>query len=153
MVVHRIEDPTMVVQFHLGPPKGLLGERLTHCTVYAGITSSNLVQIAKELYSWTSGLSHQAWNAWGPKRARGFESHRVWNLHHTESRIRMSVKYIRDTYNVPCKRGARVRYTWNRKHHEGVITSARGRYIYIRFDGERKTYPAPFHPTWELVYL
>lgn len=45
MVVQQIEDLPMVVQFHPGRD-GLLGEWLTHLTVYEGITGSNPVQIA-----------------------------------------------------------------------------------------------------------
>lgn len=68
----------------------------------------------------------------------------------------MSIKYIRDTYGVPAYRGARVAY-----HHGkigidprfGTIVSTDGAYLRIRFDGDKRTYPAPFHPEWGLSYL
>ena len=67
----------------------------------------------------------------------------------------MSLKYIRDTYKVPAYRGQRIRYLKDNGEtkYEGVITSGSGGYIRIRRDGDKCTYPAPFHPTWNLEYL
>lgn len=62
------------------------------------------------------------------------------------------MKYIREHYGVPAKRGARVLY---RKGHNqegiGTITSARGARIMIRMDGQNRS--GPYHPTWEMEYL
>ena len=64
----------------------------------------------------------------------------------------MSMQYIRESYAVPAKRGARVKFLG----HEAVITSSEGQYLWIRFIGD----PAPgclrrekVHPTWEVEYL
>lgn len=60
----------------------------------------------------------------------------------------MSLKYIRDYYKVPAKRGMRV--TVDGK--PGVITaSARGPYIMVRFDGDKFSRAA--HPTWRVEYI
>ena len=32
-----------------------------------------------------------------------------------------------------------------------TVTSARGGYVYVRFDGEKR--PVPMHPTWNLEWL
>lgn len=70
----------------------------------------------------------------------------------------MSMDYIRSTYAVPAKRGARIRYTDSKgRTHEGTITSARGGKLRARMD--RGSYwtdarrIALFHPTWCLEYL
>ena len=68
----------------------------------------------------------------------------------------MTMKYIRDTYGVPAYRGARVRYCRGKLGMDpriGTIMSADGAYLRIRFDGDLRTYPAPFHPAWGLTYL
>jgi len=59
----------------------------------------------------------------------------------------MSMKYIRDTYGVPAKRGMRIEY-----HQPGFdvyvgrITSARGSCLWV--DGSMV-----LHPTYQIVYL
>ncbi len=66
----------------------------------------------------------------------------------------MSMKYIRDYYKVPAKRGGRVKWFDSRvgQFLFGTITSATN-YVRVRFDGEcHKTYRANIHPT-DLVYL
>ena len=63
----------------------------------------------------------------------------------------MSMKYIRNYYGVPAKRGGRVQYTGCGKNKLGTITSANGARLNIRLDGVKHT--MPFHPTWELKYL
>jgi len=65
----------------------------------------------------------------------------------------MSMKYIRDTYKVPAKRGARVRYTPANKRvgFEGVIVGSSGRLLRIRLDGEEQV--KSYHPTWRMEYL
>ena len=70
----------------------------------------------------------------------------------------MSMDYVRSTYNVPAKRGARVRYTDHRaRTHEGTIVSARGGKLRVRMDAGSywtdKRRIAIFHPTWQLEYL
>lgn len=65
----------------------------------------------------------------------------------------MSMEYIRKTYGVPAKRGARVRFTPIKKHigHEGVIVGSRGPHIRVRMDGEKQI--CTYHPTWEMEYI
>jgi hypothetical protein len=63
----------------------------------------------------------------------------------------VSMKYIRDYYSVPAKRGARVEYTGGKTPKTGVITSARDAKINIRMDGMQ--HPRTYHPTWEIRYL
>lgn len=64
----------------------------------------------------------------------------------------MSMKYIRDRYGVPAKRGARVRYSGGDMPVEGTITSAApGAHLRIRLDGDKGV--CYFHPTWKLEYL
>lgn len=67
----------------------------------------------------------------------------------------MSMSWIRKTYHVPAKRGQMVTYVSGKGHKPdkiGRITSACRGYLRIRFDGDVKTYPAFFHPTWNIVY-
>jgi hypothetical protein len=64
----------------------------------------------------------------------------------------MSMEYIRRTYNVPAKRGVRIRF---RGTQEGVIVSSRNAYLLVRFKDEQGK-PMPLqnlHPTWEVEYL
>ena len=65
----------------------------------------------------------------------------------------MSMDYIRRTYGVPAKRGARVRLNWcpPAPAVEGVITGAAGARLRIRLDGEKRSRTA--HPTWCVEYL
>jgi hypothetical protein len=59
----------------------------------------------------------------------------------------MDFDYIRERYKVPAEVGRRVFY----KGQLGIITSARGCYIRVRLDGEKRS--DIYHPTWEMVYL
>jgi len=63
----------------------------------------------------------------------------------------VSMSYVRKTYGVPAKRGARILF--GRPGHErgGVITGA-SHYVFVRFDGDKHS--VPVHPTddW-LEYL
>lgn len=68
----------------------------------------------------------------------------------------MSMEYIRRTYNVPAKRGARIRYT----DAQGVvfnctITSARGAHLLALVDDRVPGYRGrlQLHPTWNVEYL
>lgn len=68
----------------------------------------------------------------------------------------MSLRYIRKTYQVPAKRGMRVRYTdeggviWN-----GTITSARGSHLRVLVDDRVPGYRGRLilHPTHRVEYL
>lgn len=71
----------------------------------------------------------------------------------------MSMKYVRDRYAVPAKRGRRVQYydkdgvcegSW-RLRYTGRIMSARQGYLWIRVPTIGRI--GPFHPTCGLVYL
>ena len=53
---------------------------------------------------------------------------------------------IRESRKVPAKRGMRV--TMDGK--PGRITSGRGGYVMVLFDGER--HPQPCHPWWRMTY-
>ncbi len=55
--------------------------------------------------------------------------------------------YIRRYYNVPAKRGSRVRF----KGKLGTITGSRYAYLRIRLDSEKSS--RLYHPTWEIEYL
>jgi len=55
--------------------------------------------------------------------------------------------YIRRTYQVPAKRGGRIKY----KGKLGTITGSRGGYLRIRLDGE--SWINSYHPTFAIEYL
>jgi hypothetical protein len=60
-----------------------------------------------------------------------------------------SMEYIRKTYNVPAKRGARIRFQGRKV---GRILSARGPHLRVQWDGlPRRT--GLIHPTWAVEYL
>lgn len=62
------------------------------------------------------------------------------------------MNYIRSYYNVPAKRGGRVKYTGGIKGERfGTIKSARGGYLMILLDGDK--HAGTFHPTWKLEYV
>ncbi len=67
----------------------------------------------------------------------------------------MGIKYIRDYYGVPAKRGARVEFTIPCPAGDikrlGTIVGARNQYIRVRMDGEKKSHA--YHPTWHIRYL
>jgi len=67
----------------------------------------------------------------------------------------MNLQYISTAYNVPAKKGQRVRYTGdkgpNKPAREGVITGAKGAHLRIRMDGD--SFSNIYHPTWEIEYL
>lgn len=63
----------------------------------------------------------------------------------------MSLRYIRDTYGVPAKRGGRIEYTGNGAKIQGTITGSKGGNIRVRLDGD--THSSVFHPTWKIRYL
>ncbi len=63
----------------------------------------------------------------------------------------MSMAYIRATYKVPAKRGARVSVTFGNALGCGTITGTRGAYLRIRLD--QHTYSRLYHPTCGVTYL
>lgn len=64
----------------------------------------------------------------------------------------MSMKYIRDHYGVPAKRGARVLYSPpNEQARYGTIKISSGAGLIIKLDGNKKS--AIYHPTWCIEYL
>ncbi len=64
----------------------------------------------------------------------------------------MTMKYIRDTYGVPAKRGGRVEYTdTNGAKFDGTIVSAERGHLRIKLDGLRNT--GRYHPTWNIKYI
>lgn len=63
----------------------------------------------------------------------------------------MSMDYIRRTYQVPAKRGARVQFTYAAQAVQGTIVGTRGHYLRVRWDESGLTHS--MHPTWMLVYL
>lgn len=63
----------------------------------------------------------------------------------------MSLKYIRDTYGVPAKRGGRVEYIGNGQSIPGVITGSMGNNIRVRLGSD--TVSVIVHPTRKIRYL
>jgi hypothetical protein len=68
----------------------------------------------------------------------------------------MTLEYIRNTYGVPAKRGARVLVDWYPPEpaRYGTITGsdgARHGRLRIRIDGETRSRKA--HPIWRITYL
>lgn len=58
----------------------------------------------------------------------------------------MSMKWIRDHYKVPAKRGMKVIAQGQR----GTIVGSKNEYLRIRIEGEKNI--LSFHPTWEMEY-
>lgn len=59
---------------------------------------------------------------------------------------------IRESRQVPAKRGGRVRCTGGIEGPRlGTIKSARNGYLMIQLDGDK--FARAFHPTWNLEYL
>lgn len=65
----------------------------------------------------------------------------------------MSMEWIRRTYNVPAKRGGRIKFTGNigREPLIGTISGSRNGYLRVTFDDEART--RTLHPTWEVEYF
>ena len=65
----------------------------------------------------------------------------------------MSMHYIRRTYGVQAKRGARVEFSgWPHVGPvRGTIVAATDGHLIVRFDG--KSYTSRLHPTWLVRYL
>ena len=61
----------------------------------------------------------------------------------------MSLAYIRHSYGVPARRGAKVLY----QGKPAIITSAPRCYLRLRFYGEKRASRKIFHPTWQIQYL
>ena len=57
------------------------------------------------------------------------------------------MKYIRDYYNVPAKRGMCV----VAEGRKGIIVGSNGHYLCIKIEGEKRT--LSFHPTWRMEYF
>lgn len=63
----------------------------------------------------------------------------------------MSMDYIRKTYGVPAKRGARIVYTGDISARLATIIGSRAARIKVRFD-DSPIY-GELHPTWNVQYL
>ena len=64
----------------------------------------------------------------------------------------MSMEYIRTMYNVPAKRGGRIRFTHSDGTVEyGTITGTNNPHLRVRIDGQKHS--LIFHPTWNIEYL
>jgi len=65
----------------------------------------------------------------------------------------MSMEYIRKTYGVPAKRGARIEFTGSigGRPQNGTIIGTDGARLRVLFDGEATR--RILHPTWSLRYL
>ena len=62
----------------------------------------------------------------------------------------MSMEYIRKTYNVPAKRGTKVKISCDRDiEFDGVIVASKGARLKIRVNGRIGTY----HPSYCIEYL
>lgn len=62
----------------------------------------------------------------------------------------MSMKYVRDYYGVPAKRGARIVFVWKGRR-AGTIVGSRNQHLRVRFDDEPKRVET-LHATWEVEY-
>ena len=58
------------------------------------------------------------------------------------------MEHIRKVYNVPARRGGRIRFEGR---DTGTIVAARNGRLRVRFDGQKCV--AFLHPTWEIEYL
>lgn len=68
----------------------------------------------------------------------------------------MSLDYIRRHYNVPAKKGGRIRFTDSNGYiWEGRITSARGTYLRVLPDDRIPSCKTrlTLHPTWNVEYI
>lgn len=65
----------------------------------------------------------------------------------------MSMAYIRRTYGVPARRGARVLFKGVFGEHgiEGTVIGSRGQYLRVRMDRTGLTWT--LHPTWQVEYM
>ena len=64
----------------------------------------------------------------------------------------MSMEYIRKTYGVPAKRGARVKHlTTSGVLRFGEVKGSCGPYLRIKMLGDKRS--GLYHPTWNLVFL
>lgn len=66
----------------------------------------------------------------------------------------MSMKYIRQAYGVPAKRGGRVKYIpygIDYLLQEGVIVGSRGHCLRIRMDDTKRV--GIYHPTFGIEYI
>ena len=67
----------------------------------------------------------------------------------------MAMKYIRDTYNVPAKRGGRIVLVLptasNDVRLHGTIIGSSGPYLRVRFDDKTRGV-GNVHPTWHVEY-
>jgi hypothetical protein len=65
----------------------------------------------------------------------------------------MSMKYIRDTYGCPAKRGMKILF-WKCEHsapRRGIIKASRGQYLRVCFIGNIGMFT--MHPTWNIKYI
>jgi len=62
------------------------------------------------------------------------------------------MQYIRDTYNVPAKRGMGITYQkcGHGDPRRGWIVGSRGQYLRVRFAGNLGLFT--LHPTWNIIY-
>lgn len=63
----------------------------------------------------------------------------------------MSMKYIRDHYRVPAKRGARIVYSGDGMACGGTIVGTSGPHLRVRLDILNNAI-VTLHPTWEVEY-
>jgi len=64
------------------------------------------------------------------------------------------MKYIRQHYKVPAKRGGHVQLTPDFNDgpiQEGVIVGSRGPYLRVRINGQKEI--GTYHPRWNIKYL
>lgn len=59
----------------------------------------------------------------------------------------MTMAYIRSKYNIPARKGMRVKVG----DRFGMITGARLQYLLILLDGDKHS--TPHHPTYEIEYI
>ena len=63
----------------------------------------------------------------------------------------MSLEYISECYDVPAKKGGKVKYTdKNGNSHTGTIKKALNSNLFLEFEDESLT--GCYHPTWNIQY-
>lgn len=66
----------------------------------------------------------------------------------------MSMEYIRKTYNVPAKRGAKIMFQDHLKQwHDGTIVASRGQYLRVKIPTLTSRDIVTLHPTFNVEYI
>ena len=85
--------------------------------------------------------------------AKNFDVSLFRNLNEMLEETHMSMDYIRRTYGVPAKRGARIRFdgVFGQFGITGCVIGSRNQYLRVRMDSTGLIWT--LHPTWQVQYL